>query len=175
MKTTSFLIATVAVSFCLAIDVQAQHVRAEPDQPAVWGMFIGQQLAESLDSPVVGIRTKALEHITLLARSFGDKLDLTEATPALLSIYTSDPDERCRLAAVVGLHAIADEGGFQKMRQGIASQESKRVQHAALAVLMDYYGAETFEGSDDMAAVAESVLRYYSDVGLTPPVIALAD
>ena len=47
------------------------------------------------------------------------------------------------------------------MRLGISRQPSKRVQHAALAVLMDYYGPETFEGAEDMAAIAESVRAYY--------------
>ncbi len=95
--------------------------------------------------------------------------------PALLSIYREDTDERCRLAAVVGLHAIADEGGLQQVRLGIASQKSKRVQHAAMAVLMDYYGPETFEGAEDMAAIAESVLAYYRTERLTPPAIAVGN
>ena len=168
----SFFIALVALSFCITLTAQAQHVRAEPEHPAVWSMFIGQQMAESLASPSAEIRAKALEHVIHLARSFSEELDLTEAVPALLSIYREDPDERCRLAAVAGLHAIAEEGGLQQVRLGIARQTSQRVQHAAMAVLMDYYGPETFEGAEDMAAIAESVRAYYRMERLTPPAIA---
>ena len=173
MTTKNCFIALVALSFCFTLSAQAQHVRAEPDRPAVWSLFIGQQLAESLESPSADIRTKALEHITLFARSFGDEVDLTDAVPALLSVYREDADERCRLAAVVGLHAIADEGGLQQVRLGIASQPSKRVQRAAMAVLMDYYGPETFEGAEDMAAIAEAVRAYYRAERLVSPAITM--
>lgn len=172
MTTKNFFIALIALSFCFTVTAQAQHVRAEPDRPAVWSQFIGQQMAQSLESPSEEIRTKALEHVIHLARSFGEELDLTEAVPALLSVYRDDPDERCRLAAVAGLHAVADEGGLQQVRLGIARQTSKRVQHAAMAVLMDFYGPETFEGAEDMAAIAESVRAYYRMERLTPPAIA---
>ena len=172
MTTKNFSIALVALSFCITLTAQAQHVRAEPERPAVWSMFIGQQMAESLASPSAEIRAKALEHIIHLAHSFGEDLDLTEAVPALLSIYRDDPDERCRLAAVAGLHAIADEGGLQQVRLGIARQTSKHVQHAAMAVLMDFYGSGTFEGAEDMAAIAKSVRAYYQAARLTPPAIA---
>ncbi len=173
MTTKNFFIGLVALSFCFTLTAQAQHVRATPERPAVWSLFIGQQLAQSLESPSAEIRAKALEHITLLARSFGEELDLSDAVPALLSIYNEDPDERCRLAAVAGLHAIADEAGLQQVRLGIARQASKRVQHAAMAVLMDYYGAETFEGAEDMATLAESVQAYYRTERLRPPAIAV--
>ena len=173
MTTKKLFTSFAALTFFFAVNVQAQHVRVEPERPAVWSLFIGQQLAQSLESPSADIRTKALEHIILLARSFGDELDLTDAVPALLSIYNEDADERCRLAAVTGLHAIADEGGLQQARLGIAKQASKRVQHAALAVLMDYYGADTFEGAEDMAEIAEQVLAYYRTERLTPPAIAV--
>ena len=172
MTTKTFFIAFVALSFCATLTAQAQHVRAEPARPAVWSLFIGQQMAESLASPSADIRAKALEHVIHLARAFGEELDLTEAVPALLSVYRNDPDERCRLAAVAGLHAVADEGGLQQVRLGIARQPSPRVQHAALAVLMDYYGPGTFEGSADMAAIAESVRAYYRTERLTPPSLA---
>ncbi len=175
MTTKNFFIGLVALSFCFTLTAQAQHVRATPERPAVWSLFIGQQLAQSLASPSADIRAKALEYVTLFARSFGDEVDLTDAVPALLSIYNEDADERCRLAAVAGLHAIADEGGLQQVRLGIAKQASKRVQHAAMAVLMDYYGAETFEGAEDMAALAESVQAYYRTERLRPPAIAIGN
>ncbi len=177
MTTKNFFIGLVALSFCFTLTAQAQKVRVEPEaqRPAVWSLFIGQQLAQSLESPSADIRAKALEYITLFARSFGDEVDLSDAVPTLLSIYREDTDERCRLAAVVGLHAIADEGGLQQVRLGIASQKSKRVQHAAMAVLMDYYGPETFEGAEDMAAIAESVQAYYRTERLTPPAIAVGN
>ncbi len=175
MTTKTFFIGLVALSFCFTLTAQAQHIRATPERPAVWSLFIGQQLAQSLESPSAEIRAKALEYITLFARSFGDEVDLTDAVPALLSIYNEDADERCRLAALVSLHAIADEGGLQHVRLGIARQASKRVQHAAMAVLMDYYGAETFEGAEDMAAIAESVRAYYRTERLTPPAIAIGN
>ncbi|MBT8402112.1 MAG: hypothetical protein KJO98_16670 [Rhodothermia bacterium] len=172
MFTRRISVALFAASFCFAITADAQHVRVESERPAVWTMFVGQQIAESLESPSADIRVKSLENIILLARSYGDDLDLTEAVPKLLSIYKSDDDERCRLAAVVGLHAINDEAGFQLIRKSIALQPSKRVQHATLAVLMDHYGPDTFEGAEDMAGIAESVLEYYDSVSLTPPAIA---
>lgn len=175
MFTRNVFTGLFAASFCLAITVDAQHVRVEAERPAVWNMFIGQQLAESLESPSADIRAKALEHITLLARSFGDELDLTDAVPSLISIYENDQDERCRLAAVVGLHSIGDETGFQLLRKGVAIQPSKRVQHAVLAVLMDHYGPETFEGAEDMARIAESVLQYYDSMRLIGPAIVAAD
>ncbi|MDX1429823.1 MAG: HEAT repeat domain-containing protein [Rhodothermales bacterium] len=162
----------IAATLFFAIQAEAQHVRVEAERPAVWTMFVGQQIAESLESPSADIRVKALENIIQIARSFGDELDLTEAVPQLLSIYNADDDERCRLAAVVGLHAIGDEHGYQHVRKGVAVQASKRVQHAALAVLWDHYGAATFEGAEDMAGIAESVLEYYDSVELTPPAIA---
>lgn len=169
MTTMNFFIGLVALSFFFTLTAQAQHVRAEPEaeQPAVWSLFIGQQLAQSLESPSAGIRAKALEQVTLLARSFGEELDLSDAVPALVSIYNEDPDPRRRLAAVAGLHAIADEAGMQQVRLSIARQASKRVQHAAMAVLMDYYGAETFEGADDISALP------YRPERLRPPAYAL--
>ena len=172
MTTRSFFVAFMALSFCFTLTAQAQHVRAEPEHPAVWSMFIGEQMARSLESASAEIRAKALEHTIHLARAFGEELDLTEAVPVLLSIYREDPEERCRLAAVAGLHAIADEGGLQQVRLGIARQASPRVQHAALAVLMDYYGPETFERAEDMAAIAGAVQAYYRAQRLTPPAIA---
>ena len=156
------------------LSAQAQHTRVTPvaEQPAVWSMFIGQQLAQSLESPSAGIRAKALEQVTLLARSFGDALNLADAVPALLSIYNKDTEEQCRIAAVAALHAIGDEWGLHRMRQGIASQSSKQVQHTTLAALRDYYEPSTFEGEKDLAIIAESVLAYYEAVRLTLSFIA---
>ena len=169
MTTKNFFIGLVALSFFFTLTAQAQHVRAEPEaeQPAVWSLFIGQQLAQSLESPSAGIRAKALEQVTLLARSFGEELDLSDAVPALVSIYNEDPDPRRRLAAVAGLHAIADEAGMQQVRLSVARQASKRVLDAAMAVLWDYYGAETFEGADDIGALP------YRPERLFPPAYAL--
>ena len=73
---------------------------------------------------------------------------------------------------VAALHAIGDEWGLHRMRQGIASQSSKQVQHTTLAALRDYYEPSTFEGEKDLAIIAESVLAYYEAVRLTLSFIA---
>ena len=164
--------AALMILFVLSAQAQHAHIVPEAEQPVVWNMFIGQQLAQSLESPSDGIRTKALEHVMFLARSFGDEIDLTEAVPVLLSIYKEDPDEQCRLAAVAGLHAIGDEWGLQQLRLGITGQSSKRVQHLAIAVLVDYYGMDTFEGAADIGAIAEQVMTFYKTEQLTLPFIA---
>ena len=60
MTTKNFFIGLVALSFCFTLTAQAQHVRAEPERPAVWSLFIGQQLAQSLESPAAEIRADVL-------------------------------------------------------------------------------------------------------------------
>lgn len=175
MTSRKLFIVPLALSFCLVLQAQAQYERAQPAEPTAWTTFIGQQLAESLESPLAGIRVGALENITALAREFGDEIDLKPVVPVLVDVFANDPDERCRLAAAAGLHAIGDDDGFFRMRRHIVSQESKRVQHVALAALMDKYGPEAFEGDQQMGRIAQSVLDYYDSVRLAAPVIATAN
>ncbi len=160
----------ILILFC-ALTAQAQHTRTAPDQdrPDVWSTFIGSQLAQSLDSPVAQIRNKALEQVIMLARSYGKELDLSAAVPGLLEIYTENPDEQFRLAEITGLHAIGDEGGLQQMRLGLTRQPSKLVQHVAISALLDHYGPGTFEGAEDISAIAKEVLAYYEANKRGPP------
>lgn len=177
MTTKKIFTAFAALTFCFALNAQAQHVRvsAEPSAPAVWSAFIGTQLSSLLESPSEETKTKALVQVIYFASFHGDRLDLTETVPVLLKIYKNDADERCRLAAVAGLRAIGDEAGMQQIRLGIAAQPSKRVQHVALGALMDYYGPGTFERSADMASIAEAVRDHYDTRGRTAPTVIAAN
>ena len=159
----TLLILLAAGSAAQAQAQQRVSVLPGTETSEVWDTFIGPQLSELLQSPIAEVRRKALGHIITMTHAFGDELDLRGAVPALVTVYREDADEQCRLAAVVGLHALGDEGGMQQVRQGVASEPSKRVQHTALALLMDHYGPETFEGDESMARVAASVQAHFED------------
>lgn len=167
--------ALVAAFAALSVPAQAQHVRVLPQAPhsvfevAQWKGHIGQQLADALASPIAEIKENALEQIIYFARFHGDRLDLTAAVPGLVSIYRSDPAEPCRLAAVAALHALGDEHGMQQVHSYAARQTSELVQQASLGALMDYYGSETFEGSRDMAQMAQGLLRKYEEQRTSEP------
>ena len=165
MKSYTLYFSLMLLTSVFVLNAQAQHVRVAPEteRPDVWTTFIGEQLSQSLTSPSAEIRIKALEHTIQFARAYGEELDLSQATPALVSIYNEDEDEQCRLAAAVALHAIGDDWGFQMLRLGIKSQPSPHVQHVTLAALMDHYGPETFEGATDLAEIAQSVKAYFEN------------
>lgn len=171
MTKHTWWIVLLVCSIC--VPVKAQHMRVEPAIPVAWQSFIGQQLAQSLTSPSAEIRGQALQLIVPLAQAFGETVDLSPTVTPMVSIYAHDPDESNRVAALVALHALGDEGGMQHVRMGVAAQASPRVQHIALALLMDYYGPGTFAGAEDLAAIAESVLEQYRLARLTPSAIAL--
>lgn len=171
MKTAKTLTSLTVLLFLFSLTAQAQHVGVAPasEAPLAWRAYIGEQLAGSLQSPVTEVRHNALELVIHLATYRGGEVDLSATVPVLLSIYRSDPDERCRLAAVAGLHALGDESALRQLRQGVHRQPSERVQLATLGALRAFYGPAAFEDDPTIARLAEALREHASDA---EPVVA---
>lgn len=137
------------------------HAQTHAQPPEAWRTFIDQQLAQSLEDPALEVRQKALEQVIKLRRTYGTALDLTQVVPKLAAIYVGDPDPQCRLAAVVGLQVLGDEVGMEHLWMGLHRQQHRRVQYAALMVLLEFYGADAFQGATDLAALGAALHDYY--------------
>jgi len=158
MKSFRFASSLLALTFAVTVTGHAQ-ISDEPRAGAVetWSQFIGKQLSESLVSSNPEIKATAIRQIMYFAR-YAPTLDLTETVSPLLEMYKADKDEQYRVASVAALHAIGDERGMQQVRMGVERQSSRRVQVAALATLIDYYGPETFERDRNMDKLARELI-----------------
>ena len=79
----------------------------------------GWSLASALASPMLEVRHGALEGTMARLRGEARSLHTAAVVPALLAVYASDPDVRCRLGAVVALHAIGDDTAMAELRRRI--------------------------------------------------------
>jgi len=161
MKPTKSLVILMALALCLSASAYAQHTFASPEDfpaPAVWTANIGQQLQQSLTSPVEEIRNSALEQVNYFVQ-FHAGIDLTAAVPTLVDIYKNDPSHTNRRASVAALHAIGDEGGMQQLGLHVVPQD-KQIQAMVLSAVLDHYGPEYFE-PDYMIDLVSAVQNYY--------------
>lgn len=171
MTYKTLTLGTVALSLCFVVAVQAQP-KSAPQPPGIWSMFIGQQLSQSLESPTAEIRQIALEQVLQLKHTYAAELDLTPVVPHLVAIFTNDPDPQCRLAAVVAIHTLGDEEGMQHVWAKVHRQTDKRVQYAAVAALIDHYGADAFRTDPTLTAIAAELREYFHNVDPPTPAIA---
>ena len=168
----ALILVAFAVLFSSRADAQLIQVNPDPESPIVWNTFIGQQLAGMMQSPTAEIRHKSLQLVTQLAAYGPDAVDLSETLPPLLSIYRTDPDERCRMAALSGMHAIGDHDTLRRLHQGLYKQSSKRVQLATMATLVAFYGPATFEGDRKAARLAKDLQAHFQRVKEVEAVVA---
>jgi hypothetical protein len=159
--------ALLALAFFLTPIAQAQPtaITTEANDAPAWDQDIGMRLVGSLASPDAGVRMSALTETVSYAQFNEGQIDLAATVPVLLSIYRQDPEEPCRLTAVAALHAIGDATAMTLLRAFLPQQTSPRVQLATLMTLKDYYGLRTFEGDEEMAALAEALLERYRPEG----------
>lgn len=115
---------------------------------------VGAQLVRALESPSPTTRAEALHTIATLAFAGAD---LRPATPALLSVFKTDPDSRHRVLAIRSLEVTADEDVMAALRSEAGEQEDPAVQRLLFAVLVDHYGVDALRSDAGVATLVRSL------------------
>ncbi len=180
-KRYGIVIPILFAAFVLSFEARAQDVPSTPPDQTLqhvpaWVANLGQQLGEGLTAPAEATRHQMLKHVVYFSSFYGDQIDLSATVPHLLTIFENEnEDERCRLMALAGLHAVGDEAAMQKVRRYalLMEENSPRVQLVTIAALADFYGLETFEGEEVVAKMAKTLFDYYAGprVIVGPPIL----
>jgi len=161
--TSRLLVLGVALLFFSAVTVRAQEqpVTAPKKAPG-WVKNFGKQLQAQLESEDPAIKAQTLHHITYFASFYDEKIDFSDAIPALVDLYRHDGDANVRFFALVALHTIGEGQGMRKVRNTVSEQRwPPLLQLVSLSALVDYYGADTLSMDRDAARMAERLITLY--------------
>lgn len=115
-----------------------------PVSSAVWQQNFGKQSALSLRMPSAFAKSQTMQNLIIFANRYGDALDLSDAVPALVSIYERDADDRLQIMALAALHAIGDAEGMERVLELFADpyfrhqRISPRLRHMTHIALAEY-------------------------------------
>jgi len=115
-----------------------------PVSSAAWRTYIGAQSALLLRMPSTSTKAQTMQNLITFANLYGPALDLSDAVPALVTIYERETDDRLQTMALAALHAIGDEGGMKRVLQLFADpyfrhqRISPRLRHMTHAALAEY-------------------------------------
>jgi len=158
----SILVGLAVLSVPLATHAQNPS-SPSPEKVPTWVKTFGKQLRAQLESDDPLIKRQALHHITYFASFYEEKIDFSDAVPALVDLYKNDDDANVRLYALVALHTIGDRKGMQQVRDALHEQRwPPRLQFVTLSALVDFYGADTFEMDREAATMAKNLIRLYT-------------
>ncbi len=104
-----------------------------------WWNALGRQLTRMVDMPVTHVDARSLQNIVFFATNHGDRVDLGDASPRLLEVYSKHPDTRYRMLALAALHAIGDTSYLQKAFRIARHEDSERIRKMARAALADLH------------------------------------
>lgn len=112
------------------------------DRTNAWWNALGRQLTLMVDVPAGEVDERSLQNIIFFATNHKARVNLNEAAPRLLNIYSNHPDTRYRMLALAGLHAIGDTDSLKKAFRIARRQDSERIRKMARAALADLYRRE---------------------------------
>ncbi len=97
-----------------------------------------QQLVKSLNQPIDQVRDETLQHILFFATNYPEKIDFTELTPELLSIYENERNEARRTMAVVTLRAIGNRPSMNRLARLVEDEPPGSLRNITMALIADY-------------------------------------
>lgn len=115
-----------------------------PVSSAAWQTYFGAQSALLLRMPSTSTKAQTMQNLILFANLYGSVLDLSDAVPALVTIYERETDDRLQTMALAAIHAIGDEEGMERILQLFADSYfrrqriSPRLRHMTHAALAEY-------------------------------------
>ena len=141
MKHKTYKMGLVALLVAMALPLNAQAQRQLDNKNNLWWNALEQQLANNLNSPIPKIQEAALQHIVFFANNYSDKVDFTDLTPEIMTMYETETLEAKRTLALVALSAIGNEQTMLRLFDLVKNERSKRIHDLTLAVLAEYYGS----------------------------------
>ena len=132
---------TLALILLLGLPLVASAQEINSYTEAQQWMLAEAQLVETLQSPVVGVRTQALKNAIVLATLYRDKVDLSSAVSAIEQVYEDD-NAATRKLALAALQAIGDRWAAAYLARHVPPVEMEESRALVASVLNEYYGAK---------------------------------
>jgi HEAT repeat protein len=140
MLRSLLLAATLGLTLLVASPTaaRAQSAPALEELSQSWMENIGPQLAEMLRSPSEEQREEALLLLIDLKRRYGAQVDVTAATPAVLTLTETGPTTGHRMLAITALYEMRDPNALQTLAEQVVNDPPSPVRRHAARILAAY-------------------------------------
>ena len=150
--------AALAMLVLLGLPTLAQAQQTEYTDNQKW-YLASVQLIASLESPIETVRTQSLKNAIIYATLYRDKIDLSQAVPALRTVYEEDQRSTHRKLALAALQAIGTHRAADYVARHVSSRESDEGRLVMASVLNDFYLTRTSASSSGAVSLGSSSLR----------------
>ena len=106
--------------------------------PERW-QAVAQQVVASLESPYKGVRVQNVKNAIYFATFYRDRIDLSEAVKAMITICDDEERKAEHLVTLAALQAIGGVEAQQYLASRAVGEAADEVRRTMLAVLGDYY------------------------------------
>ncbi len=150
--------AALALLVLLGLPTLAQAQQTEYTEDQKW-YLASAQLVASLESPIETVRTQSLKNAIIYATLYRDKIDLSQAVPALRMVYEDDQRSVHRKLALAALQAIGTNRAADYVARYVSTSESEEGRIVMASVLNDFYLSRTSASASSAASLGSSTLR----------------
>lgn len=103
-----------------------------------WKQLKREQL-EAVRSSDADVWQAAAVNIMYLVTFYGEKVDFDRASNPLMQKYVFDRNEKHRILALAGMHAIGHRDTIARLSQRVRLEASPRVRRLTVAAVQDYF------------------------------------
>ncbi|MEM1125904.1 MAG: hypothetical protein AAGI71_04580 [Bacteroidota bacterium] len=129
-------------AFALMLTIGVNTAAAQgpyAEKSDAWWAQLGDQLTESINSPVEQVKVQTIRHIIFFSANHSDKVNLDGTVPVLLRMYDGSADEKHRVLALAAIDAIGSNSAMEYLAQQVETERSEKVQRMMVAMLNNHF------------------------------------